>query len=84
MRIEETVPIVFGLVPSRRQGRSLGINNVPPPHARGCRLAVLAWAGADRSLLEPLVAEDRLRPVRYRGYTIYLRRLPGAAAGAAP
>jgi wyosine [tRNA(Phe)-imidazoG37] synthetase (radical SAM superfamily) len=39
--------------------------------------ALLARAGADPRLLERLVAEDRLRPVRYLGRTFYVRRLRG-------
>ena len=30
MNLDEHVPIVYGPVPSRRLGRSLGINNIPP------------------------------------------------------
>jgi wyosine [tRNA(Phe)-imidazoG37] synthetase (radical SAM superfamily) len=46
-------------------------------------LALLARTGADRSLLERLVAEGRLCAVRYRDHTFYVRRIPRAAAGAA-
>jgi hypothetical protein len=42
-------------------------------------VALLERAGADRSVLEGLVAEELLRPIAYQGKTFYLRRL-GAGA----
>lgn len=42
-------------------------------------LALLERSGADRSLLERLLAEDRLRRVRYRDQTFYVRRLAALA-----
>jgi wyosine [tRNA(Phe)-imidazoG37] synthetase (radical SAM superfamily) len=52
------------------------------PLREDAALALLAAAGADRRTLDDLVAEDRLRPVRYGGHTFYVRRLPrGEAAG---
>lgn len=47
-------------------------------------LALLDRAGADRSLLERLVAQDRLRPVRYRDHTFYVRRFSRDEEGGAP
>jgi wyosine [tRNA(Phe)-imidazoG37] synthetase (radical SAM superfamily) len=46
------------------------------PMRKDAALALLARAGADRSVLDRLVAEDRLRPVRYREHIFYVRRLP--------
>jgi len=46
------------------------------PMREDAALALLARAGAERSLLERLVREDQLRPVAYRGHTFYVRRLP--------
>jgi len=37
-------------------------------------LALLARAGADRGVLDHLVAENKLRPVGYRDHVFYLRR----------
>lgn len=45
------------------------------PLREDAALALLAAAGADRLALEQLVAQDRLRPVQYRGHTFYVRRL---------
>jgi wyosine [tRNA(Phe)-imidazoG37] synthetase (radical SAM superfamily) len=47
-------------------------------------LALLARAGAGRLLLDRLLAEDRLRAVRYRDHTFYVRRLARPTGGAAP
>jgi hypothetical protein len=44
-------------------------------------LSLLARDGADRLILDRLIGEDRLRPVRYRGYTFCVRRLPNIDAG---
>jgi wyosine [tRNA(Phe)-imidazoG37] synthetase (radical SAM superfamily) len=51
------------------------------PMREDAALALLARAGADRSLLERLVAEDRLRKVDYRGHAFYVRRLARSEAG---
>lgn len=51
------------------------------PMREDAALALLARAGADRSVLDRLVAEDRLRPVGYQGHTFYVRRLPRAGSG---
>jgi len=39
-------------------------------------LALLARAGASRTLLDELLREDALRRVSNRGRTFYVRRLP--------
>lgn len=51
------------------------------PMREDAALALLGRAGADRSLLERLVADGRLRPVRYRDHTFYVRRLREASPG---
>jgi wyosine [tRNA(Phe)-imidazoG37] synthetase (radical SAM superfamily) len=52
----------------------LGVTAVHPIR-EDAALSLLARDGADRSTLERLVGEDRLRPVRYRGHTFYVRRV---------
>lgn len=132
-------PFAFGPVPSRRLGRSLGINNVPPkscsyscvycqvgrtpeggiepvtahlprvelltefegtafasagdpvedllatvtvhPMRADAALALLDQAGAGHATLERLVAEGRIHPVSYHGYTFYLRGRSGPREG---
>ena len=56
------------------------------PMREDAALGLLARAGADRALLDRLVAEDRLRRIGYEGHTFYVRRLAEAASdeGAAP
>jgi wyosine [tRNA(Phe)-imidazoG37] synthetase (radical SAM superfamily) len=46
------------------------------PMREDAALALVARAGAERTLLERLVREDVLRPVVYQGHTFYVRRLP--------
>ncbi|MGE0461991.1 MAG: radical SAM protein [Vicinamibacterales bacterium] len=53
----------------------LGITAVHPMREDSV-LALLQKCGADRSVLDRLVADGRLRPVTYRDYTFYVRRLP--------
>jgi wyosine [tRNA(Phe)-imidazoG37] synthetase (radical SAM superfamily) len=53
------------------------------PMREDAALALLARAGADRSVLERLVAEGRLRRVPYQGHTFYLRSLGARVARAA-
>ncbi|MBW1685779.1 MAG: radical SAM protein [Deltaproteobacteria bacterium] len=52
----------------------LGITAVHPIR-EDALLSLLARDGADRSILDRLISEDRLRPVRYQGHTFYVRRL---------
>jgi wyosine [tRNA(Phe)-imidazoG37] synthetase (radical SAM superfamily) len=58
----------------------LGITAVHPMR-EDAALTLLARDGADRSILDRLVSEGRLRPVQYRGHTFYVRRLPNIDAG---
>jgi wyosine [tRNA(Phe)-imidazoG37] synthetase (radical SAM superfamily) len=44
-------------------------------------LDLLARAGADRRVLDRLLAEDRLRAVRYQDHTFYVQRLAGISHG---
>jgi wyosine [tRNA(Phe)-imidazoG37] synthetase (radical SAM superfamily) len=54
------------------------------PMREDAALALLAQAGADRLVLDRLVAEGRVRPVHYLGHTFYLRCLrPRAVRNAA-
>jgi len=53
------------------------------PMREDAALALLARAGADRSVLERLTAEGRLRPVPFRGHVFYVRPFPPAGAGPA-
>jgi len=46
--------------------------------------ALLDRAGSGREILERLVAEGRLRPVRYRDHTFYVRPLAAPREGSAP
>jgi wyosine [tRNA(Phe)-imidazoG37] synthetase (radical SAM superfamily) len=46
------------------------------PMREDAALALLARAGAERTLLDELVREDALRRVSYQGHTFYVRRLP--------
>jgi wyosine [tRNA(Phe)-imidazoG37] synthetase (radical SAM superfamily) len=57
----------------------LGITAVHPMR-EDAALSLLARDGADRSILDRLISEGRLRPVRYRGHTFYVRRLPSIDA----
>jgi wyosine [tRNA(Phe)-imidazoG37] synthetase (radical SAM superfamily) len=51
------------------------------PMREDAALALLARAGADRSVLDRLLAADRLRAVRYREQTFYVPRLAGIVWG---
>lgn len=68
---------IFGPVPSRRLGHSLGIGNVP---AKTCSYAHLGEEieglrePSSRTVLDRLVADHRLMPVTYRDHLFYLRR----------
>jgi wyosine [tRNA(Phe)-imidazoG37] synthetase (radical SAM superfamily) len=57
----------------------LGVTAVHPMR-EDAALALLARDGADRSILDHLISEDRLRPVRYRGHTFYVRRVSSIQA----
>jgi wyosine [tRNA(Phe)-imidazoG37] synthetase (radical SAM superfamily) len=57
----------------------LGVTAVHPMR-EDAALSLLARNGADRSILDGLISDDRLRAVRYRGHTFYVRRLTGIDA----
>ena len=54
------------------------------PMREDAALGLLDRAGSGRAILERLMSEGRLRPVRYRGHTFYVRRFAEPPAGAAP
>jgi wyosine [tRNA(Phe)-imidazoG37] synthetase (radical SAM superfamily) len=58
----------------------LGITAVHPMR-EDAALALLVRDGADRSVLDRLISEGRLRAVRYRGHTFYVRCVPSMQAG---
>jgi wyosine [tRNA(Phe)-imidazoG37] synthetase (radical SAM superfamily) len=81
MTIPQTVmdPIVFGPVPSRRLGRSLGINNIPPKICSYscvyCQVGRTLKMRSDRSTLNSpdyVIAqvENRVRQLRAQGESI--------------
>ena len=57
----------------------LGVAAVHPLR-EDAALSLLARDGADRSVLDHLIREGRLRPVQYRGHTFYVRPVPGVRA----
>ncbi len=77
---------IFGPVPSRRLGRSIGVNNVPPKHCTYacvyCQLGKALWMESERSVFyDPQelaeAAETRVKEVRARGEVIdYLTIVP--------
>ena len=93
MTPEPTTAIAFGPVPSRRLGRSLGINNILAitavhPIREDAVADLLARTGQGWPVVEELVADGRLSRREHRGQTSFMRRFARlalvAAAGAAP
>jgi wyosine [tRNA(Phe)-imidazoG37] synthetase (radical SAM superfamily) len=83
---EPTTAIAFGPVPSRRLGRSLGINNIPPKRCSYacvyCQVGRTVGLVAERRAFHPpeeivRQVETRVRDVRARGEAIdYLTFVP--------
>ncbi len=70
--------IAFGPVPSRRLGRSLGINNIPPKHCSySCLYCQVGRTGAQeispRAFYPPEEIRDRA-PGAWRRYALGARR----------
>jgi hypothetical protein len=85
--------IAFGPVPSRRLGRSLGINNILDitavhPMREDAVADLLARTGQGWPVVEELVRDGRLARREHAGRTFFVRRFarpaPVAAASATP
>ena len=63
-KAEKMESSIFGPVPSRRLGRSLGINHIP---SKTC---------TDWRVVEKLIKDDSLVELEYQGRKFYARKLP--------
>mgnify|MGYP001056529919 CR=1 FL=1 len=71
--------IVFGPVPSRRLGRSVGINNMNitavHPMKKPAVDRLLQKNNCDWYIINKLIDEQRLIKFEYQGETFYMRKL---------